>query len=74
MKTPKLALLIQIAQCILSGNLATALYSITLMFEFPNGTWLENLAVRPSGSIITTILTAPELYLLQPNPRNPKPE
>ena len=43
-----------------------------LIYEFPNSTWVENLAVRSSGSILTTILSAPELYLI--NPFAPKPK
>ncbi|KAL8737020.1 MAG: hypothetical protein Q9181_002107 [Wetmoreana brouardii] len=43
-----------------------ASYPIEFVYQFPNGTWLENLAVRPSGLILTTVLSAPTLYLLQP--------
>ena len=48
-----------------------ALDPTRLIYEFPNGTWLENLAVRPCGSILTTIITSPELYLT--DPFDPKP-
>ncbi|KAL8702314.1 MAG: hypothetical protein Q9201_004484 [Fulgogasparrea decipioides] len=47
-------------------SFAAVSYPTELVYQFPNGTWLENLAVRPSGSILTTVLSAPTLYLLQP--------
>src|ERR1700723_2236117 len=36
------------------------------MYQFPNETWVENLAVRQNGQILVTVLTAPELYLVDP--------
>ncbi|KAE9402855.1 hypothetical protein BT96DRAFT_956143 [Gymnopus androsaceus JB14] len=33
---------------------------------FPNGTSLESLAIRANGQILTTVITAPELYLVDP--------
>ncbi|KAG8533540.1 uncharacterized protein KY384_001280 [Bacidia gigantensis] len=44
-----------------------------LIYQFPNGTWLENLAVRPDNSILTTVLTSPDLYLVQPSSSSPDP-
>jgi hypothetical protein len=35
--------------------------------QFPLPTWIENLAVRSNGQILLTILTKPELYLLDPS-------
>jgi hypothetical protein len=37
-----------------------------LIYQFPNGTWLENLAIRPTGQILVTVLTAPELWQVTP--------
>ena len=54
--------------------LVSALYPTELIYQFPNGTWVENLAVRPDGSILTTIVTSPELYLIQPSSANPNPK
>lgn len=34
--------------------------------QFPNATWVENLAVRQNGQILVTILSAPELYQVDP--------
>lgn len=36
------------------------------VWVFPNGTWLENLAVRSSGQILTTVLSSPDLYQVDP--------
>jgi hypothetical protein len=34
--------------------------------QFPNGTWVENLAVRSNGQLLVTLASAPELYLVDP--------
>jgi hypothetical protein len=34
--------------------------------QFPNHTWVENLAVHQNGQIVVTILSAPELYQVDP--------
>lgn len=41
-----------------------------VLYQFPLPTWIENLAVRSNGELLLTILTSPELYLL--NPSDPK--
>ena len=50
---------------------ASAAYLSQAIWQAPNGTWLENLAVRADGSILATVLTKPELWLVQPDPSNP---
>ncbi|KAL2047341.1 hypothetical protein N7G274_001362 [Stereocaulon virgatum] len=50
-----------------------ALFPTNLVYEFPNGTWVENLAVRPCGSILLTIATSPDLYLIDPLSPSPEP-
>ncbi|KAF9062530.1 hypothetical protein BDP27DRAFT_1271559 [Rhodocollybia butyracea] len=37
-----------------------------VVHTFPNGTSLENLAIRASGEILCTVLSAPEIYQLDP--------
>ena len=37
-----------------------------VIHQFPNETWLENLAIRQNGQILVTVLSAPELYLVDP--------
>ncbi|KAL8636981.1 MAG: hypothetical protein Q9228_005692, partial [Teloschistes exilis] len=65
---------IRIISFFLLTSIATALYPTKLLYQFPNGTWLENLAVRPAGTILTTVLTAPDLYLIHPDAKNPSPK
>lgn len=50
-----------------------ALAPTHLVYEFPKGTFVENLAVRRCGSILLTIVTAPDLYLIDPLSPSPKP-
>ena len=59
---------------ITSIRLCAALYPTQLIYQFPNPTFVENLAVRPDGSILTTLATSPELYLIQPSSTNPNPQ
>lgn len=35
---------------------------VSVLHQFPAGTWLENLAVRPNGKIPTTALSSPEIF------------
>jgi len=37
-----------------------------VIHQFPNPTWVENLAVRPNGQILTTLITSPDVYLIDP--------
>ncbi|KAF4170820.1 hypothetical protein CNMCM8694_004091 [Aspergillus lentulus] len=51
---------------------ATTPPSISTVFQFTrNGTWLENLAVRPNGNLLATRLDTPELWLIDPANTNP---
>lgn len=40
--------------------------STDVLYQFPNGTWIENLAVRSNGGIVATVLTAPQLLYFDP--------
>jgi len=43
------------------------------VWQFPNETWVENIAIRPNGQILVTIGSSPELYQLHPfGNRNPE--
>ena len=55
-------------------SLVTALYPTELIYQFPNGTWVENLVVRPSGTILTTLSSSPEIYRIHPSSKRPDPE
>lgn len=66
----KYRLLLSICLLLISPALSI---KIQQFYEFPNNTCLENLVVRPDGSILTTLTTAPEIYLVQPSVQNPRP-
>lgn len=34
--------------------------------QFPNETWVENLYIRSNGDILATVLSSPDLYLINP--------
>ena len=51
-----------------------ALDPTRLVYQFPVGTWVENIFVRPSGSLLLTLLTTPDLYLLDPFASDPQPQ
>ena len=51
-----------------------ALDPTRLVYQFPNGTWVENIFVRPSGSLLLTLITTPDLYLLDPFASTPQPQ
>ncbi|KAK0123748.1 hypothetical protein ONS95_008755 [Cadophora gregata] len=39
--------------------------------QFPLPTWIENLAIRSNGTMLVTLLTTPELYLIDPQKPSP---
>jgi hypothetical protein len=42
-----------------------------VVYQFPTKpTWVENIAVRPNGQLLVTLLTSPEVWLI--NPTNPQ--
>lgn len=47
---------------------------VRLLYQYPEGTWIENIAVRPSGELLLTILTAPHLDQLNPLRPNATPD
>ncbi|KZV85268.1 hypothetical protein EXIGLDRAFT_753419 [Exidia glandulosa HHB12029] len=50
----------------LALSLACAALTPRVVKQFPVGTWLENLAIRPSGDILLTLISAPEIHSLSP--------
>ena len=49
-------------------------YPAELIYQAAKGNWLENLETRRDGSILTTLLTSPDIFLIQPSPANPDPQ
>ncbi|KAL8907237.1 MAG: hypothetical protein Q9207_001538 [Kuettlingeria erythrocarpa] len=57
------------------ARLCSALYPVQQIYQWPNNTVAQNLAVRPDGSILTTqVVPTPELFLIQPNAQKPNPQ
>jgi hypothetical protein len=48
-----------------SDTLARA--KVTVLYQFPKETYVENLAIRPNGHILVVLLTAPELWSIDPS-------
>jgi hypothetical protein len=40
--------------------------AVRTIHEFPNETWIENIAVRENGNLLTTLITVPELWEIDP--------
>lgn len=71
--SPILAMFFPLLLCAIIP-ISLALDPTRLVYEFPNNTWVENLAVRPNGSLLLTIITSPDLYLINPLDLDPKPQ
>jgi hypothetical protein len=41
--------------------------TVQTIYQFPNETWIENLAVRPNGNILATLLSSPEVWEIDPS-------
>lgn len=47
--------------------------TIRQLCQFPNVTWVENIAVRSNGQLLVTLFTSPDLYQIDPFQRNCTP-
>ncbi|KAL6821381.1 hypothetical protein V8C40DRAFT_250210 [Trichoderma camerunense] len=55
------------------GSPWTTVKDHRLIHQFPNGTTVENMAVRSNGNLLVTLTSTPELYEIDPfNPKSPK--
>ncbi|KAF2167254.1 hypothetical protein M409DRAFT_22681 [Zasmidium cellare ATCC 36951] len=45
-----------------------------LLYQYPIGTWIENIAIRPNGNLLLTILSSSRLDQLDPFSNDPVPE
>ena len=52
-------------------SLGTRALAATTVWTFPQRTWVENLVVRSNGQILTTLLTSPQLYQVDPTGKSP---
>ena len=46
-------------------------HTVTDIWNFSPGTWVENLAVRSNGQILVTLASAPEIYQVDPTLKQP---
>lgn len=44
-----------------------------VLYQFPKGSWIENLAVRSDGDLLLDTMSTPSLYLLDPRANQPEP-
>ena len=51
---------------VLSRTKANATLATHDIYQFPNETWLKNLAIRQNSHILVTVLTAPEVWQVDP--------
>jgi hypothetical protein len=57
-----------------SPSIAPRRLPVSLIHEFPLKSWIENLAIRSTnGHILCTVLSAPEIYQVNPFIPNPNP-
>ena len=59
--------------CFFGSQFCNALHSVQLITQFPNGSFLENLAVRNDGSIVVNFITSSDVYLIQPSAEHANP-
>lgn len=45
-----------------------------VLYQFPKGSWIENLAVRSDGDLLLDVMSTPSLYLLDPRAKTPQPQ
>jgi hypothetical protein len=65
-----LSFTVLLASAVGTSNHAT---STKLLHQFPNGTRVENIAVRSNGQLLLTFITRPELWTLNPFDASPAP-
>ncbi|OQN98392.1 hypothetical protein B0A48_15660 [Cryoendolithus antarcticus] len=49
-----------------SSTLVDANALLKTVYQFPNGTWVENIAVRSNGKLLATLLFKPEVWEIDP--------
>ncbi|KAH8662707.1 hypothetical protein BGZ61DRAFT_432234 [Ilyonectria robusta] len=68
-KTLLIGLILCLCQAIVSARTVTKIPSqnqARTVFQFSNGTWVENIAVRRNGDLLVTLIDRPELYQIDP--------
>jgi hypothetical protein len=55
-------------------QLSSAYVNFTTVYQYPAGTWIENIAVQANGKLLLTLFDRPELHELDPSVPNPTPK
>ncbi len=58
--------LLNIFTCLFSLALGTHSASVSTLYEFPSGTWVENIAVRSNGNLLVVLYSEPSVYEINP--------
>ncbi|KAL7912431.1 hypothetical protein GGI35DRAFT_491041 [Trichoderma velutinum] len=60
--------------CTSSVNFASPVYldHTYLVYEFPNDTWVENIAARSNGELLLSIVGQPQLFAIDPSAPSPR--
>lgn len=62
------------ASCAMALPLCSRQARTSKIYQFPNNTWVENLAVRSNDRILATLSTKPDLLYIDPHAVNPSPK
>ncbi|KAL0258216.1 hypothetical protein SLS55_007389 [Diplodia seriata] len=56
-----------------SSNLCARETSSRMVYQFEDGTWVENLAIRQNGNLLVDLVDRPEIYQIDPNGNGSSP-
>lgn len=59
--------LASLCSAFVKGGVATSNASDSMIYQFPNGTFVENIAVRSNGNLLVTLVNVPELWEINPS-------
>lgn len=68
---PQIFPLIVFLFAVITTSLDPGPFNLREVHQFPNGTWLENIAVRPNGNILVSVASRPELWEVTPLAQSP---
>jgi hypothetical protein len=59
---------------IITRNVFAVPFNVSRVYQFPEGTWIENFCVRSNGNLVLSRYDTAEVYELDPLAQNPTPE
>ncbi|EHK21558.1 uncharacterized protein TRIVIDRAFT_192046 [Trichoderma virens Gv29-8] len=71
---PQLFAFVSTLLCVCNIPLASSAYRdhTYLIYEFPNDTWVENIAARSNGELLLSIVGKPQLFAIDPSAPSPR--